>query len=518
MSSIADTVNKEDSTVRVFVGNLQNNLDASLEDLYKRFGTFGQCVDPVFEKHNGFAYINMTFEDGLAGFKKLKNSLNNVKFKGNLLVIDQAKPDWQESWKLRQESDERDNVIKEKKNMKKNWEHYKKLENIAMSWKDHREVIPGRVRKTPRSKYGMRHITFRINVEGSLKVYKCYQTKLWGYERNKDLRDLVSKFINGKWRNGFDHIVDRLDYSRAKRSAGAVHFRNKNGDTLSVSVNNNTTNKTDHNTGSTTIMGDEDYYDDDEHLSEEEKTKNNEVLSKVLQGFDFDKPMLVDDEDDEGSADVVMSDYELEAKFKDLDNEAPKKEVHKPVSNVVKFDDDVAEEKGEEEHVEEEEEEEDEPIPTFGASVVEGTVSNTDTLRTLFNPEQVENPASFKLIEDSDEDIAHDANNEKSSNEIPTTLLASLPKYEPLPATKKSQERTNHLFFPHFESPFLVGQTQLNKLVTNSVKKDEILTAWEDQFWENRGTWMREMKNKKRDALRQLRKRKGKNGGEMALI
>lgn len=59
------------------------------------------------------------------------------------------------------------------------------------------------------------------------------------------------------------------------------------------------------------------------------------------------------------------------------------------------------------EEQDDDEEEDHEFIPTFTKEVGQGTISNTETLRTLFNPNETEPVSEFKLIEDSDNDIDH---------------------------------------------------------------------------------------------------------------
>ncbi|CCD26149.2 Nop8p NDAI_0G03720 [Naumovozyma dairenensis CBS 421] len=508
--------------VRVFVGNIFHDFDSCLNDLYKRFGTFGSCLDPHFEKHGTFAYLNMSFDPTKndKGFEFLKRSLNNVKFKGNVLKIDMAKPNWEETWKLRHESDIKENVKKEKFNAKQDWKHYKKLENISLSLKDHQELMKGRMRKTPRKKSELRKITFRINVNGSLKVYKCYKTKLWGYERNKDLRDLVVKFVGNKWKNGFDHIVDKLDYSRSNKNfqSRVIEFKTKS------------------NTGSISLGMENDSGDED--MSEEEKEKNNEVLSKVLQDFDFDKPMKISlDDDDVDDEDEEMrgqqnKNYDTNYNNREIREDRDVQQRHTQVETES-----ITENEGEEEG---EQEEEEEFIPTFGAtttsveqpaSVVEGTISNTKTLRNLFAPDESQSTTSFKLIEENDEDIDHERDEEmkrKQQQERDEYMATHVPVVDTPINTNELKENKNFLFFPHHDSPFLVGQTQLTKIIANSIPSEKVgednkdtinngnnnnnpLYNWEDEFWGNRGVWMKEMKNRKRDALRQLRKRRNHN-------
>ncbi|CDF87346.1 BN860_04324g1_1 [Zygosaccharomyces bailii CLIB 213] len=401
---------------RVYVGNLINDPQGCLDALKDRLTKFGKSLDD-FENHGSFAYMDMSFDDE-SHFIKLKNSFNRLKFKGNDLRVDAAKPCWQ--WEIQKKNDDKEEVLKEKRIAEGHWKYHKKIENVNTSWEDRMQVIPGRQRRTSRNKQQLRNITFRVDVNGSLKVYKCYKNKLWGYERHKELQDLVFKFSHGQWRNGWDHIVDRLNYSRAK-----VACRHP-------------------------ILAD----DDDEEEEEEEadeKATSEKVLADMLESFDFDRAPVDSEEDNE-----LVDEW----KHKD---EKKVKASGQP----------------------------DEPVPFF-----DKPASQTETLRNLFDP-QGNQP--FKLAAEADADIDHDKDVPKEEE-----VNAVIETVGPL----VSHEKNTALFFPHFDSPFLSGQTQLSKL--QGIQPN--LDSWQQEFWNNRAPWMRDMKRKKRDALRQLAKRKARNG------
>ena len=124
---------------RIFVGNIFHNADDCYSELLDRFGKFGDCQDFQFEKHNHFAFIDIRFNDE-ADFNKLRKSFNNVKFKGNILKVDEAKPNWETTWAVQHAKDLKEDIILNAKMKKKNWQHYKKMENVAKSWKDHKAV------------------------------------------------------------------------------------------------------------------------------------------------------------------------------------------------------------------------------------------------------------------------------------------------------------------------------------------------------------------------------------------
>lgn len=48
--------------------------------------------------------------------------------------------------------------------------------------------------------------------------------------------------------------------------------------------------------------------------------------------------------------------------------------------------------------------------------------------------------------------------------------------------------------------------------------EQDIFASWDQQFWDNRATWTREMKQKKRDALRQLKKKNSRMRGTGVLV
>lgn len=514
---------------RVFVGNLLQNYDVCLEELLSRFGKFGKCTEDGFEKHDTFAYINIEFEQE-ADFIKLKQSLNNVKFKGNMLKIDVAKPNWDVRWKLQHEQDLMEEPLVVKQKQEQEWKHFKKVENIKMSWKDRKEIIPGRNRVEKRTRYQLRNSTFRVNVDGSLKVYKLFQNKLWGYERDKTAKDLAYQYVNGKWWNNYNHIIDRLDYSRTRLSA-----HGKRAEPVATPA---TSNNTEQNGSENKDQEGKDI-DLEEQMIQEEKSKNANILDQFLGEVNLDEPVNVVDSDEAEA--FGFSDNERENEdgsynnnnnyeqnnndeyYNNQDSNYQDNYNNNDNNNKDYNNDDYNNKSNEQQNIpdEQQEESEEEFIPRFGAKPViddeaagpvQGTVSNTETLRALFNPDtanesvhmnNTNDTGAFKLIQEDNDDIdqtknvAEEADNvEEDSFPIATTLLAKT-------------KHQNRLFFPHFESPFLVGQTQLSQIETAS--KNDIWANWEEQFWENRGVWMKEMKNKKRDVLRLKKKRQSKD-------
>ena len=499
---------------RIYVGNLTNNPDQCLSDLYTRFQKFGRIAPGTndFEKHGTFAYINMLF-DSDESFNKLRNSLNNVSFKGNTLRIAQARPNWEESWRLQHAQDLRESKRIEKLNMKREWEHYKKLENINKTWDDQRQVISGRMRKTPRKQANLNRTTFRVNVNGSLKFYKCYKTKLWGYERNKELKDLVYKYVNGKWWDGADHIIDRLVYIGVKQHSAS-------------SRGMKTTASTSNGIGLESSQALEDEKIEEEAARTMERDKVAGVLSQVLQDYTFDKPTNVLDSDEEEQLGIVRAKLPRSSKERMEPTSEKRKKAHEEeVKGGNSSDKDSSDT-----NPDADDDHDTEFIPSFTSkpaskTVIEGTISNTDTLRSLFNPSQSEDGSTFKLIQDSDADIdTKKAFSEEAVSNTEDTLQGDTSNPSGLLAKVGDQ---NYLFFPHFDSPFLLGQTQLTRIVTSNAAAAEARTAgnkrdplenWEEEFRDNRVRWLREMKNKRRDALKQLRRKKSKETGKTFMV
>ncbi|KAM9917480.1 hypothetical protein OXX59_009312, partial [Metschnikowia pulcherrima] len=75
----------------------------------------------------------------------------------------------------------------------------------------HGDVVKGRIRKTPRptAYFVRKQQTMRVLINGELKQIKSYKTKLWGVEQ-KSARDLTYRFVDGQWRSGDDHVVERI--------------------------------------------------------------------------------------------------------------------------------------------------------------------------------------------------------------------------------------------------------------------------------------------------------------------
>ncbi|KAH3671408.1 hypothetical protein WICMUC_004705 [Wickerhamomyces mucosus] len=525
---------------RLFIGNLSSQLVESLDDLTARISKFGE-IKSSFELHTNevrqtsFGYININISE--EQYSKLKSSLNGVKFKGNKLIIDLAKETYNEKWT--RDDLNRNNEDYEKKQFKQQWEFNQKINNINKSFRDHQELMKGRERKIPRK--DIKKMTFRLILNGNKRYVKCYKTKLWGYEKNKKLRDLVYRFINGSWKDGNDHIVERrvLKLNNGKDNLIIERVENQRDDDDDDLLKN---------------------FGDDEKEEKELET-NNKVLASILGNFDFDKPL--DYKADAALDDFGESDYEYQgADHSDDDDEMYNHDLKS--SNAVDlskieyikegefkkektvnfdaqdddYDDDYnnKQEDGdyniehEDPNLEGNSDEDFEFIPTFGNSApkstqqeesskkeeienhqasieqeelepdvkfTEGTISNTETLRTLFNPNE---DSGFQLVDDQDEDIDKDSNQIVDPVEIPEISLSIL----------KPSKNSKGLFFPHFDSPFLTAQTQLSKL-NSALNFDNWNNEGDDSFWNKRSEWTRDFKRRKRDVQRQLNKKNSKS-------
>lgn len=173
--------------------------------------------------------------------------------------------------------------------------------------------------------------------------------------------------------------------------------------------------------------------------------------------------------------------------------------------------------------VQESNESEDEFLPTFGKSEV--VINNTETLRSLFNPNEgvEENKKSgFKLaLDEEDEDI----DEQKEIDEKKQKELLKQIKKQQEEEFIKNQSSKYGLFWGHFDSPFLQTQSQVSKFGSGSdaIKlpgESEVIETttenadesnYEKWFWSKRGEISRECKRRKRDVSRIFRKKSKKS-------
>ncbi|EGV64477.1 hypothetical protein CANTEDRAFT_119970 [Yamadazyma tenuis ATCC 10573] len=411
------------------------------------------------------------------------------------------------------------------------------------------EVIRGRIRKTPRTKEKAKAQSLRILINGNLKSIKAYKTKLWGYEKHKTASDLTWYYDNGVWKGGDDHVIERVDFKCGINGAQAMDY----GKQLDMAP--------EPSDGSQTAS------------ENQEKQKALSVLASMFVHHDFDKPTELEDDEEEvvvdskGRKKAVRFDYETEGtvlnvEHSDSDKEdtlyvadiieefksqaqIPSPEVYYDESdegNELDFDtlgrqystenmahqyleshkekEDIEDEDKDDDEAHKDDSSEEEFIPTFGSAPPK---SNTEALRSLLNPQE---SSGFSL------GLAQD--------DIDTSKQVDVAEQQQVLKSIKSKQKEHHqqqdevseptssrfgLFWMHTESPFLQTQTQLSKLgyVSEKVKlpgeDDEQIgstnpeeeTPYEKWFWNTRGEVSRECKRRKRDVLRVLKKKSGKN-------
>lgn len=429
------------------------------------------------------------------------------------------------------------------------------------------EVIRGRMRRTPRPTvyFVRKQQTMRILINGELKQFKCYKTKLWGVEKNKTARDLTYSFHNNEWRSGDDHVVERVH----KLSAPAT-------EELKIA-------KCGVDGGQASHYGDsavhpENFEAKDVHFAQE-KAKNAAVLAKLLNTNVFEKPIELEEDSEEeevtydskGRKSAKRFDYEAEGvvDFGDDEDEeadqtisiekadsllqslkgqeAPAPEVYYDESDEGneldmdalghQFTTEAIKEQYDVDHgsevlkkgahrVEDKHEDLQKPaeavddleenlMPTFGQT------NQTETLRSLFN--LAEEGSGFQLGLDEENEDMGQANliDEEERQKLLEQIKSKQEQHQQ--EVSVTTKKKFGLFWSHFESPFLQTQAQLSKIghiaeVVHLPGEDEgeevrdeghgAEDAYERWFWSMRGEIGRECKRRKRDTMRTLKKKK----------
>ncbi|GME87902.1 unnamed protein product [[Candida] boidinii] len=272
-------VGEKSHPIRVFIGSVSGSITA--DDLGKRLVRYGK-VEKEIEKHQkpaidtwfGYATLYTTDKE----FKKLRKDLNGMSWKGAKLVIDKARPDFKTEWE--KDSRRQDTKIKQRRIRERLVA--KRAERIVHrdEVNYNRNVIPGRMRVSKR-KADFKKLLLKVNVKGVIKMIRCRKTKLWGFDKSRTARDLVARFVNGEWRDGTDHVVDRLTVKKFIQHAQPHDV----ADLFGIDMNEDKANN---------ANGEEDI-DEDQH---EEREKNNKLLESLLAGFDFDKPVEVEEKEE----------------------------------------------------------------------------------------------------------------------------------------------------------------------------------------------------------------------------
>lgn len=118
-----------------------------------------------------------------------------MRYKGNVIGISQAKPNFMARWK-----DDKNRRCRQDHDATR---HAKKREI---------NIIPGRIRKTARSAQKLRGQWCRMIKDGKIVPVKCKQSKLWGYQRDKPLDQLTYTYRNGQWWSGNDDLIETVKF------------------------------------------------------------------------------------------------------------------------------------------------------------------------------------------------------------------------------------------------------------------------------------------------------------------
>lgn len=515
--------------LRIHVGGISKELANSVDELERRFGKIGKIVKsfeihekPILDYYFGFITMKLNNTE----FRQLKKSWNDVRFKGSKLTIAIAKDDYLKRWD--HDSRRQDTKISDRKRRQKVADE----RNVRILQKSVNPfklllVSKGRMRKTPR-KTDLKNLTIRININGKLKIIKCKKTKLWGVAKNKTIRDLTYRFIAGEWRDGNDHVIDRL-------SNKIVIFNHNNMITVHDAIEKL----------------------DEKEIEEEfneEKAKNNKVLEEMLNKYNFDKPVELDNANDDNDKDF---DYELEHRVSDteLDNNdeelnitynIPSTDCVKPSRESILEEYNMNNEKIINKKTEPEEEKEDDDDDNFYRNLKpDDQEENTDKIYELktdkpndnndhdndFIPSFGRSTQSYnKSEEDNDDEFiptfgsSKDGTvNEKGQTNTTEKLRELLSSSNTIKSNKSDEEfneardiqtdiilpnlkrnKNVGLFFSHFDSPFLVAQSQINKLREINVNEELQYDEW---FFKNRGELNREFRRLRRDLIRRNKKK-----------
>lgn len=603
-------VGEKSHPIRVFIGSVSGSITA--DDLGKRLVRYGK-VEKEIEKHQkpaidtwfGYATLYTTDKE----FKKLRKDLNGMSWKGAKLVIDKARPDFKTEWE--KDSRRQDTKIKQRRIRERLVA--KRAERIVHrdEVNYNRNVIPGRMRVSKR-KADFKKLLLKVNVKGVIKMIRCRKTKLWGFDKSRTARDLVARFVNGEWRDGTDHVVDRLTVKKFIQHAQPHDV----ADLFGIDMNEDKANN---------ANGEEDI-DEDQH---EEREKNNKLLESLLAGFDFDKPVEVEEKEEGAGKDYeyggidamdednynngynantdkncnvpsqkdIVAEYESNNKAvvsfddeidstksrkldedEESDDEFYNKLVQKSVNKSENLDepeqqdakekineskkqdksrkeesnkgnkndnndiqdedvdteflptfgaksskegdeddddnskdndkdDDSSDEEDSSDDSDDENEEDkaddseaEEFIPSFGGSNESANENKTEALRALLNPVESESSGLFTAFAEEDDDIDKSKQIFDEKDIIKPGEIESQDTFVPPPVTNKNLG----LFFTHFDSPFYSAQAQISKFPLINVQ-DKL--NYDNFFFEQRGEMNREFRRRRRDALRQTRKK-----------
>lgn len=399
--------------IRLHIGAISKQLAKDKSSLESRLAKYGEVVSslelyekPALETYFGYITMKLT----TAKFGALKGALNGVKFKGSVLVISEANPDWKARW-------EADQAQPEKKKLTE-------TQCIRKFEKREREidVIPGRERTTKRK--NINNMTVRVFIGKRKKILTCPKKKLWGFMKDKQLDHLVAEYSHGKWRDHNGDIVETVDFKikPSKPSSTVVASAEPSSkDSQAIDVE-----------------------DEDDELREE-RERNLNILQNMFRENDgevttFVKPMIPDDEDD-------VSDWE------NLQSMKPK------ISEDADFADTPIQQ------IEHEEEPEDEipaPNSTSTLRALFNPTEETAPFSLLGNSGDDEDIQVDVVMVDPIETPVVIIEPPKPSSSAA----------EKQPAARIYATSNKGLFFPHFDSPFLNSQSQVASLAKFTLDKE----------------------------------------------
>lgn len=466
--------------IRLHIGAISPQLAESIGELEARFAKYGTVVSPIELHHREILntyYGYLEFKTTPKEYIAMKKAFSKVKFKESVISIQTAKPDYKLRWTRDQA---RPDPPPSKDALKRRY------------GKPRREidVIPGRIRKTPRKKY--RYMTFRIIIGSTKKIIKCPKKKLWGFLRDRKLDEVSWQYANGQWRDGNGDVIETVDFQPVVAKPG-VGLLGGNKDKPTE-----------------TSEGDI----DDE--IEQERLRNLSILEKMFGSVgedyvpkasvdsrhdDFEEPVKPESEDESNSSSASDSsnasdsddDSSSSSSEQEEDDDMADWESH---PNFQKVDAIETEDKKEEE------------VASVEEVASAKPVNSTKTLRGLFNP--AEGSGQFSLFGDNfaeDDDLDNtvlqeideaEAKQKKASKGkgAESSLFAG-EAMQPVSSVRKG------LFFGHFESPFLSSQSQVALLPTLQFDSKQ----WDELFYSKRSDWAKKFKGRRREALRVIEKK-----------
>lgn len=487
------------SEMRIFIGQISESLADQINQFETILAQYGELVGhaelrrkPASDLH--FAYITMNISK--EKYQALKSKYSGRKFKGSNLIIDVAKPDYQAVWAARNQ--EQQNQLSVSLNPSQ-------LKRLYQDKSHDKNIISGRLRENPRK--NLRYATYRVtNKKGKSVVLRCSKKKLWGYMRDRNLSDLSWSYQKGRWLSGRGDTIEMVDYESFEEEEDEHEqdtnakifeqlFKNRNEELGRISLNDDDEENHDVENaaagGSASTSSDDDQDSSSEDGLESQNTAyKNEIQSRVV---DFD-------DQEEAS----MS--ESQPRVVDFDDQT-QDETNKSGNQPEVMDFEVTNDPEPESPITAD------PMEEVDMADSAHNDNPTEKLRSLFNPEETGN---FKMF-------GADASDEEDEEPV----FVPNKKYAP-PAVPAYVPKINAvgLFFPHFESPFLNSQSQVISLSTavsepdpDREKDDKLepfsVDNFRSQFWDKRGEMNRELRRKRRDVLRHVRKRN--NGRNRAL-